>query len=358
MRRFVHPWRRPEIVRRLATLLAGHPPAGDSPPDAGEVLILARYWHVVPALWLQIREPRDPATWPPGLVAQVRAAYYDNVVRNQRLRAELLRLAAAFAREGLEPLLLKGATHLVDPPGRNPARRILGDLDLLFRPGQAEAAQALLLRLGWILDPDTEPAPDDLHHLSRLVHPDQDLPIEVHRHPLHGSGEEWAHEFFEASVPAPDASIPVRLPCLHHRLLHNALHAFDNPDLLHWCSWESTTSEPALPHADLRQLLDFHDFSRMTPAPDWDALVEDARRLGRAADLGQWGHLAHDLLGTAVPPHLRKWSWMRPLVRSGSTLPRYLARQAATAAGLRTAGNGDLLPSTFPGSHARIPLST
>ena len=87
---------------------------------------------------------------PPEVMASLKSAYYTNLLRNERLGADLVELVAALGQEGLEAMVLKGGalSHTVYP---HPVQRPIVDLDLLVRQGQMARAGTVLQTLGYSL---------------------------------------------------------------------------------------------------------------------------------------------------------------------------------------------------------------
>jgi hypothetical protein len=141
----------------LALLAEPHPPL---PPAIGElfwagVLDLAVRHRLGEFLYVR-RAATLRADWPAAARATTRRWYVENSLRNTRFHAELTRVATALREDGLAPVLLKGGALLLtvyDDPGERP----FGDLDLLVRPDELEAAAAVMRRLGYRLDQAYQP---------------------------------------------------------------------------------------------------------------------------------------------------------------------------------------------------------
>jgi hypothetical protein len=93
---------------------------------------------------------------PAAVTARLRSAYCTNLLRNQRLHAELVEVIKSLRREGVEAIVLKGGA-LAWTVYANAAQRPMADLDLLVQRGQMDHSGAVLRSLGFRL-PDSLPA--------------------------------------------------------------------------------------------------------------------------------------------------------------------------------------------------------
>ena len=111
-------------------------------------------------------------------------AYFESIltlnrIRNERMLEGLERIAAALNAIDIEPVLLKGAAHLVERLYPEPGLRVLGDLDLLIPEGRATSAVAALRDVGFT---GTAHPPNDgqyHHHLPGMIDPDSGLGVET-----------------------------------------------------------------------------------------------------------------------------------------------------------------------------------
>jgi hypothetical protein len=103
-----------------------------------------------------------------------------NRVRNQRISEEIHTLAITLNRYGIEPLLLKSAAHLSLGLYPDPAIRMIGDIDLLVWPQQAETVMSAILALGYETANKTERTHVDHRHYPRLIRAEAKAAVEVH----------------------------------------------------------------------------------------------------------------------------------------------------------------------------------
>jgi hypothetical protein len=331
-----------EMVRAVAHALSRREavpadPLRDLDPEA--FAYLARYWHVAPSLWLRLR---DCPTAPAIVRDQLRAEYWRNIKANTALRAAASDLFVALNAQGVVPMLLKGGCQLFDPPAGHVGTRFMVDLDLLVPPGQDGISFDTLRGLGFVPAEgwDTEESTRffrSFHHWPKLTRPDDGLVVEIHRTPWLGGGTDEAEAFFASSTPIQSAAGAgnARLPCAAHRLLHNAVHAFE-PGLFRCVAiWDDCDLDRAIGCTDLRQLLDFVELcSFRGDELDWGWLLAEADRFGHKPELQQWAYLARTLFGVSLPDGLAAWNADRPEWRPLRIRCRIVAKRALHRTGL------------------------
>jgi hypothetical protein len=304
----------PKVVRAVAGLLGPEAvPSADPLLDVDPEALgyLARYWHVAASLWLRLRDrPGVPAT----VRAPLRAEYWRNVEANSELRAAAAGVFAALNGQGIVPMVLKGGCQLFDPPGGHAGTRFMVDLDLLAPPGLDRLSFETLCRLGFV--PAQTHEIDGLHHWPKLTRPHDGLVVEIHKTPWLGGGAAEAEGFFASSIPIASVAGSALMPSAGHRLLHNAVHALQQEPFYCAAIWHAYDLNRAIGCADLRQWLDFVElcFHRGHEL-DWEWIVAEADRFGRAPDLQQWAALARELGAAAVPADVAAWNVQRPETR-------------------------------------------
>jgi len=209
--------RRP--LAQLTRALCGEAPAV---MDWTAVLALANEHLLAPALWSMLDATGHAAALPPDVRDYLRTVHLLNGERNQVIRRQAIELATALNGGGIVPVLLKGASTLVDGPYAEPAARMMRDIDLLVPAASRSDAIATLERLGYRLARgygdthhafgdfarDGDPAAVDLH--TELVDSHYLLPAaEVRR---------------RGTLRSVDGSSLI-IPSATDRVLHNFLHA-------------------------------------------------------------------------------------------------------------------------------------
>lgn len=261
---------------------------GCPPPGA------ARLWAALPALAeahglgallaarLAPLAPREPAQALADLAERTLA-------RGRRLADESKLIAAAFNEAGLRYAWLKGA-HLAPLLYDPPAARPMADLDLWLHPGDASAAESLLLKLGYApagqswkhrryLRPDNRRVVD-----WRGEHPDNPRPVELHEalvESFRGIGLDLA----AGSLPArPNDRLP-QARVMAHLAAHAGVDALQR-------------------RLRLVQLVDLRRLAARLDPGDWDRLEALAGRPQAARFVWPGLFLAERWLGLALPPAL------------------------------------------------------
>jgi hypothetical protein len=208
--------------------------------------------------------------------------------RQQYLEARFAEALDLLEREGLRPLLLKGAA-LGTAAYDSFAERPMGDVDLLLPDGQAEVAHALLRDAGWHSDGSREAARfyDVHHHLVPLYDTRYaDATLEVHRYLL-PAGSPFQLEGEQVWMRArriPWRGRQVLVPAMQDVLLHLCIH-YAWAHMAHLGTW--------------RTFRDLHVVARQEV--DWPAFTS-AARAARAATCCYWTlRLAARCGGVPIP---------------------------------------------------------
>lgn len=327
----------PSAVATLASILSNPEKCTDlleTIDDWNELLFLAHRWCVSPVLWIRVRNSTAASLIPKAVLDRLQHDYHQNFRRNHVLRQQLLTLAKRLRAHGMSPLVLKGGIHLLAPPSGNPGLRVMGDVDLLLPREEAMACEVHLKSWGWEVTPDGETREED-HHLSRRQLPGHELLVEIHTRPFYDATERITADFLRDGCPLPTACEGLRIPSLHHRLLHNALHAFSDFVMARQAVQFMTFPDKVVPFVDLRQLLDYADLIRIgDQGIDWGRLAKDAESVGGLRRLHQWGFLANRLMDTRIPSVAARRCAIPSELRTPTALPRHLVRLGLETLGL------------------------
>jgi hypothetical protein len=271
-----------------AGLLGSGRSAWPQPPDWPAVLEASRHHGVTaPLAWCLRGDPRVPG----DVAARLRTALAANAARNALILRELERILTALGACGLEPLLLKGAAHLVNGLYPAPSVRFLTDIDLLLPLDRLDAGAAALQRIGFAPPPRRAFVEIDYQHLPRMTHPPSGIGVELHRSvfaPDHAVLPLAA--FWHTARAVPFRGATVRVPGATAAVAHNIAHA----QIAHDLRREG--------HAELRQLLDLALLCRREgPAIDWPAIAEGFSHAGFERALRDNLAVAQALFGETVP---------------------------------------------------------
>lgn len=304
--------------------------------DWDETVRLARAARLLGTLAERLRA--DEPAWaqlPAPVRGHLQAAMHFAVHRAQLLRMELRALATALPAE-IPVVLLKGAAYLA--AGLPLARgRLPGDVDLLVRRADLDAAEAALLRGGWASA--TQDAYDQRyyrewsHELPPMRVPGHALEVDLHHTIAPVTGRCRADDalLLAASLPLPASRYAVLHPA--DQVIHAAIHLFQDTEL----------------DGRLRDLVDLDSLLRGLPQEDAGArLRARAARHGASRMLWYALHYCRGWLGTPVaaeawpeaPPaparRLVDWIMLRHcLPRLPDRAPSVAERAAARAAQLR-----------------------
>lgn len=224
-----------------------------------------------------------------------------NDERNVALSTLAREIGGALRAAGIDAVLLKGGASLFDTALPHRAERFLLDLDLLVDPSQLEVAETVLRDEGWHRLPETGGDGHQLPTLGRLGAP---AAIDLHFALLSPPHEALltAAEVLAAAVP-DQAGLPLKLPTVQHRLIHNVAHA------------QLADSSLAFGQLELRQLLEFAALARRVAEPrDWSDTYERFARHRALLALEVQMLAAKELLGLPPPLPLRRLSPARALL--------------------------------------------
>jgi hypothetical protein len=232
------------------------------------------------------------------------------------------RVASAHERNGLSPVVLKGAA-LRATVYAEPMERPVGDIDLLVDPGAVDESLRCLQACGYSA-PRTEisRAYREHHFHIPMAHPNGFL-VEVHwalRRPRSPFRLDPLSFLRRSRVMEVRQHRWIRIPSPEDMLLHLSSQNVDE-GFSHLC-----------------RLVDVDRVIRASPALDWSYLAEAARALGLETALGLSLRLASALLGTQLPDDIlmrlrlpRANRIHLTLYRPASALLRQHARAVAPA---------------------------
>jgi len=215
-----------------------------------------------------------------------------NAKRNELMLAALARITGLLNAIDIEPVLLKGAAHLVEGTYPDPSWRILGDLDILIPASRSQEVVAALQAAGFGTKPSDVVPPPTHQHLPMLHDPETDMGVELHtevmdRSPDHVISTRW---FCETTRPALFRNQRVRLPEPTRHAGHTIFHS----ELFH--------QNYLLNKIHLRHLLDLIAIrARHEDAIDWGELDRRYAAAGYGEVLAAYLDFADALFDQPAP---------------------------------------------------------
>jgi hypothetical protein len=213
-----------------------------------------------------------------------------NSIRNQRMIDGLARVVAALNASDIEPILLKGAAHLVDNLYPSLGMRVVRDIDLLVTDARAKDAVAALLKIGFV-DTGPLPEPHAHHHLRGLREERTGLYVELHTRVDHKESVASTAWFREEARAVPFRGLKVFLPEATRNIAHNIVHSQLNDN--HYVK----------SRIELRQLLDVVLIrARHQDDIDWSGLDHHFCNAGFGHVLATYLRFCEVFFGQSAPP--------------------------------------------------------
>ena len=282
-------------------LQTGHcqPPVGNWQP----IIALADEQWITPALW----SGTDHRNLPEPVADYVRQLHRLNASRNHHLHRQLLEAIGSLNQAGIEPVLLKGAIHLIDKYYPDPAARVMTDLDLLIEPGQIGTAIAALAALGYRAIPDPDNEFSGHHHTRPLFRAGDYGAIELHTEPLSlpAANILSADRVRSSCRCLTVEGVRLQIPSVTVQVLQLLLHS----------QWSDR--HHALGAINLRALYELSVIRRHhDPAIDWPWIAERMVGHRQRPMLSAWLYSARQLFGCPLPPGIEpgwrdRWHYRR-----------------------------------------------
>lgn len=287
------------------------------------MLDLANQELLTPTLWARLRQKDLHEGLPAPVAGAMRRGHTINVVRNERIKAQLMEALRNLNARDVEPLLLKGVVDLFISRYGDPGARILRDVDLFAPERDIERARDALVASGYQVVP--REAGKFVTYFIELTRPDAVVAIDLQWY-ISGQRDVLSpEEAFRASVLHHDGGVRFRTLSANHQIVHNLLHS------------ELQDRGADLGFVWLRQLLDLAALCRqLGAAVAWDQVQEHFSRRQLPSLVAKRIYLAHRLLGMAMPPPIRptiatrlhygrclgqlRWPWMSSAMRSWATI--------------------------------------
>lgn len=193
--------------------------------DTWEPLIEAASSQLVtPALSFALRGRAD---LPRRVADYLEGVLFLNRERNESILNGLASTLKALDAAGIRPVLLKGGAAIASGLYPDHAMRIIGDIDLLITPFQAEHAARLLASRGFLSFQSSEINYSTHHHLAPQHDPRAGLVIELHIRPLLNQWRQFIdiQAMIAQAYPVPFRGGSVLIPSPTHSVVHNIVHS-------------------------------------------------------------------------------------------------------------------------------------
>jgi Uncharacterised nucleotidyltransferase len=176
-----------------------------------------------PALFITLRHKHLEEAISSEFLQYLSVVHFLNIRRNTTIHAQMVEITRILNLIGIDHIVLKGGTHLLDDLFGDLGFRMLRDLDLLIPETRLMDAVGLLLEHGYKIHGKGEP----WTYQFRMMYREGDLVVvELHRHVGEQRHLLSPEEAFRHAVPLSAPSEPRVLSlCPTHRVLHSIFHA-------------------------------------------------------------------------------------------------------------------------------------
>ncbi|WP_247298757.1 nucleotidyltransferase family protein [Bradyrhizobium sp. 179] len=245
---------------------------------------------------------------PEDVCTYIRQIHRRNVLRNNRLIAQLEEAVVAMNSSGITPIMLKGASTLATAPEERRGVRLMSDLDIMIMPEEARTAVAALCAIGYDIDYQ---APSESQRWHVELNRSQDVgTIDLQRA---APGPAYLYQSFGHAlnhcVPAPLGRGRVYIP----RPTYQALMLIIHDQFQDYGYW--------LGDLDLRHLVELRDLSNSAEGLDWGELssLVSGELMKNAVETQLFA--LTELLGVEIPHALRsrlipRLQFMRQLMQA------------------------------------------
>jgi hypothetical protein len=258
-----------------------------------EAVVAAASRHLVtPTLYRSLGDKALLDVLPAEVRSYLEAVHALNGERNRRLADQLLEIVAVLNRAGIEPVLLKGIGYLFADLYRDPAARVIGDIDLLVTGDELPAAVAALAAQGY-----REAGPEDYsfaahHHHTPLVCDHGVAAVELHDETVAPPFTPLlpAARLHRGARPVTTGGRRFHLPAPQDQLVHNIVHT-QLVDRHYWLA-----QVPLRPLSDLARLRMAGDAQ-----VDWREILTTFDRIGLGSACRVWLMMLERMFGQALP---------------------------------------------------------
>ena len=287
--------------------------------DWGRLVQEADWLHVSGLVYRNLRDEGFLDSVPDKARLKLRNTYLTNAARNNFRGTELAKALRSLRDAGIDVIVLKGAA-LLSEIYEDPGIRPMVDFDILVREEDADAAQSLVVQLGYrpVGDQEEQESTRAAHrHLPTLVNWSTRVAIEVHTHIVSRNSPLRCNidDFWRRAQTATIAGVEVRILAPSDQLIHLAINFFLD---------RRYRSE-----ASLQQIVDLAAVLRHYEADiDWEALELTVQRYGLQGPVYCGLSVASHLLQTSAPPETL--DRIRPHAFSESAMHRFIKARVMT----------------------------
>lgn len=246
---------------------------------------------VSPTLQHSLRAKRLADQVPEDFMQFLDVVYEANLERNRALRAQTESTIRLLNAGGVEPVLLKGASRLIEGKDQDLGARMMADIDLLVHPDDVETAHEAFLSEGYSPQfPEIDYT--GAHHLAPLIHPNECAPVELHTQLYSNADPAWlsTEELWNGARLVKDHGLACRLLSPHHEPAYNVFHS------------EVHHRRFAKRLLGLRDLLDFSkDVRKGGENIDWTFVRKTFSEHGLNDVLDAYLYKAYALYGVSTP---------------------------------------------------------
>ncbi|QGY47462.1 hypothetical protein GM418_28470 [Maribellus comscasis] len=186
---------------------------------------------ILPALWVKFRNHKIIEYIPEEVKDHLFEIYKLNRLRNKNIIHQIKEITRVLNENGIQPLFLKGAANLLDNIYTDIGERMLADIDFLIHEKEFLAAARILEEAGYSIVEETTDYSEyeeitGLKHYPKLLHPDFDAVIEIHRIPVEEKYSDWFNSgMIFKRKKKPESTAGYFVPSDDHKIIHNFIHS-------------------------------------------------------------------------------------------------------------------------------------
>jgi len=259
--------------------------------DWGSLMNTATWHRLTSLVSHHLRSPELASLVPAPMMAKLASVHYQSLARNMLLQDELGRLVAAFNKQGIPVVLLKGSA-LLDVVYQDISLRPMSDLDLLVRQEDIGCAESLVLSLdyAYLTKQGRGAVSEGNRHLPNLGHRKKGIFIELHQH-IVSTGDPCYFdigEFWKRARPVRKGNAEALVFAPEDMLAHLAIKFLSDR------RYQS--------NAAVGQLCDISEtIKHYGDSLDWDSVVRVSGENGFVAGMHSVLYGCQRVLGTPVP---------------------------------------------------------